>query len=221
MPLNQKELVRVKLADRLDNTLDMRIDIQDPLEGVNFFEALFQNLFVNSYGGYKPRFEHPSRAPFNGVKRLYQLFKNTILATLIRRKHLAEDDETSERLFRALVYSSMLEAQRIVLHIFGYHFTNLEEQRAVLMDAMKYCQEDRIHEVTDPTEPHPLDGLFMMRFDLLDPGKRVQELEALYEDKAVMVQAGIAFIAIFQGFLNDPSFYIRGVSSEGIRPDRV
>ncbi|MGW8323160.1 MAG: hypothetical protein ACWGSD_16555 [Thermodesulfobacteriota bacterium] len=43
------DLVRVKLADRLDNTLDMRVDIHDPLEGVDFFSHIFQLLFVGSY----------------------------------------------------------------------------------------------------------------------------------------------------------------------------
>ncbi len=43
------ELVQAKLADRLDNTLDMRIALQDPLEGVDFFKNIFQNLLVNKY----------------------------------------------------------------------------------------------------------------------------------------------------------------------------
>ena len=33
------ELVEIKLADRLDNTLDMRIDLRDPLDGIDFFET--------------------------------------------------------------------------------------------------------------------------------------------------------------------------------------
>jgi hypothetical protein len=45
------EVVRVKLADRLDNTFDMRIDLQDPLEGVNFFEIVYQMVFTNTYQG--------------------------------------------------------------------------------------------------------------------------------------------------------------------------
>jgi hypothetical protein len=31
-----------------------------------------------------------------------------------------------------------------------------------------------------------------------------------------MIQACIAFIVIFQGFLNDPRYYIRGISAAGI-----
>ena len=40
------ELVAVKLADRLDNTLDMRIDLEDALARIDFFETIFQILFV-------------------------------------------------------------------------------------------------------------------------------------------------------------------------------
>ena len=35
------QLVHVKLADRLDNTLDMRIDLEDPLGSIDFFQNIF------------------------------------------------------------------------------------------------------------------------------------------------------------------------------------
>ena len=35
------ELVQIKLADRLDNTLDMRIELEDPLLGIDFFRNIF------------------------------------------------------------------------------------------------------------------------------------------------------------------------------------
>jgi len=70
------ELVRVKLADRLDNTLDLRIDVEDFLKDVDFFRVIFQLLFPPSGLGYNPGGEHPITSPLNGAKRLYQLFKN-------------------------------------------------------------------------------------------------------------------------------------------------
>ena len=83
---NLPGVIRVKLADRLDNTLDLRIDLQDPLEGVDFFEHVFQTLFVDSYKGFKPKIPHPPQGPLNGARRLYELFKNTLLLTLIRQE---------------------------------------------------------------------------------------------------------------------------------------
>jgi len=39
--------LRVKLADRLDNTLDMRIDLSDIPEEQGFFQETFETLFLN------------------------------------------------------------------------------------------------------------------------------------------------------------------------------
>ena len=73
--IDSPQLVHVKLADRLDNTLDMRIDLEDPLAGIDFFQNIFQLLFVNNYRGYKPANEHAPASAMNGARRLYQLFK--------------------------------------------------------------------------------------------------------------------------------------------------
>ena len=85
------EVVCVKLADRLDNTLDMRIELEDPLREVNFFEIVFQMMFSNSYNGYKPKLPHHAPAALNGAQRLFQLFKNTLLMSLVRQKKSAEE----------------------------------------------------------------------------------------------------------------------------------
>ena len=73
------EVVRVKLADRLDNTLDTRIEIGDPMEGVDFFETVFKVMFLPGFRGYNPGCPHPARSPVSGAYRLYQLFKNSVL----------------------------------------------------------------------------------------------------------------------------------------------
>ena len=79
------DLIEVKLADRLDNTHDMRIDLHDPIENVDFFETIFQILFVNNFPGYRPKTEHPPSAALNGSKRRYQLFKNAVILSLVRQ----------------------------------------------------------------------------------------------------------------------------------------
>ncbi|CAB5079035.1 hypothetical protein D3OALGB2SA_17 [Olavius algarvensis associated proteobacterium Delta 3] len=33
-----------------------------------------------------------------------------------------------------------------------------------------------------------------------------------------MIEASIAFITIFLSFLNDPGFFVRGISDKGIEP---
>jgi len=93
---NIPELIQIKLADRLDNTLDMRIDIQDPIEGIDFFENLFQILFVENFKGFVPDIDHHPSTTLNGAKRLYQLFKNAVLLSMIRQKDTPPRDNTAQ-----------------------------------------------------------------------------------------------------------------------------
>lgn len=210
------ELVRVKLADRLDNTLDMRIDFRDPLEDADFYESLFQVMFVPNYPGYEPELGHASE-PLNGARRMYELFKTVVTLSLVRQTGVLDpDDRAAQLLFEALCLASVKEAQRIVMHIFGYHRTEVAEQRALLNDAMRYCLSGGVGSITPPSAPHRLDGLFLEQFDHLDRKVRQRKLQELYGDKRLMVEAAVAFIVIFQSFLNDPSYYVRGVSAEGI-----
>jgi hypothetical protein len=218
-PKQMPDLVRVKLADRLDNTLDMRVDIHDPLEGVDFFAHIFQLLFVTSYAGYKPALEHPPKSPINGAQRLYELFKNTVLLSLVRQKADTNEDATASRLFDAIAVASIREAQRTVMHIFGYHITDLSQQKQILEDAMAYCLQGGFDAITSPKQEQHLDGLFVGSFDHDDAKIRKEKLKLLYLDKALMVQASIAFIVIFLGFLGDETYYVRGITPEGIHPE--
>ena len=213
-------LVAVKLADRLDNTLDMRIAVEDPIERVDFFQTLFQVLFVNSFRGYEPDLPHPPASPLRGAHRLYQLFKNAVLLSLIRQKCKGPHAPGTEVLFTGLTMASMKEAQRTALHIFGYHKTDVAAQRELLMDVMGYVQEGGVDRVTLPDAGSRLDGLFGTRFDDSDTELRLERLEELNEDKDLMVQASVAFIVIFLRFLEDPSYWVSGVSEEGITAAR-
>ena len=215
------DLVRVKLADRLDNTLDMRVDIHDPLEGVDFFSHLFQLLFVGTYTGYKPDLAHPAKSPINGAQRLYELFKNTVLLSLIRQKADTNQDPAGSRLFHATVVASMKEAQRTIMHIFGYHITDVSHQKQLLEETMAYCLEGGSDVITMPRSDQKLDGLFIGSFDHDDSAARKEQMEVLYQDKPLMVQASIAFIVIFLSFLGDENYYVRGITPEGIRPEQA
>jgi hypothetical protein len=212
-------LVRVKLADRLDNTLDMRVDIHDPLDGVDFFSHIFQLLFVGSYTGYKPKLAHPPKSPINGAQRLYELFKNTVLLSLVRQKADTSEDAAATKLFDAIAVASMKEAQRTIMHIFGYHITDIAEQKHLLEEAMAYCVQGGFDVVTTANQGQRLDGLFVGCFDHHDSSIRKEQLRLLYKDKPLMVQASVAFIVIFLSFLGDEKYYVRGITPEGIRPE--
>lgn len=216
---NTPEVVRVKLADRLDNTLDMRIDLEDPLQGVDFFENIFQMLFSKTYKGYKPEMPHFSPSAVNGAQRLYQLSKNIVLMSLVRQKDACKNDPIAQEIFKNLATAGIKEAQRIALHIFGYHEKAIDKMRELMIETMIYVQKGGINTVTFPTKGARLDGLFMSRFD--DPNKRnlKRKLAVLYKDKPLMVEAAIAFIVIFLNFLNDPNYYVHGISEDGIHPE--
>jgi hypothetical protein len=214
------ELVRVKLADRLDNTLDMRVDFRDPLDEVRFFQSMFQLLFSRHYQGFAADMPHPPRPPLDGARRLYDLFKNTVVLSLVRQtKAIADDDETAGSLFEAIAIAGMLEAQRILVHIFTYHYQEVERQRQLMLETMEYCWHGGLESVTPGSAPHRLDGLFLERFDSTSSEIRQRQLEKLYDDKELMIAAASAFIVIFLNFLHDESYFVQGVSTAGIHPD--
>jgi hypothetical protein len=213
------EAVRVKLADRLDNTLDMRMDLQDTFDHVDFFEQLFQMMFLPDYTPNKAELQHPVRSSMDGSERLYQLYKNIVLISLVRQRGAAESDPISHTLFELLIRASIKEAQRIALHIFSYHQTDISRMRDLVIDTMIYVQSGGIDAVTAPALGKRLDGLFMLRFNEPDKRVRKKKLQELYKDKDLMVEASIAFIVIYYRFLNDPDYFVHGISEDGIRPE--
>ncbi|MDD5309789.1 MAG: HD domain-containing protein [Deltaproteobacteria bacterium] len=212
------EVVRAKLADRLDNTLDMRIDLQEEADKTDCFELIFDILFAGTYSGYGKEYRHPVPGKINGAKRLYQLFKNAVFLSLLRQRKLDRIDEPVTRLFTTLAQASLKESQRILVHLFSHHLRDIREQRGLLIDVMDYCARGAINCVTQPGETHRLDGLFKSRFDHEDKKQLNANLEDLYKDKALMVEAAIAFAAVFSSFLGDPDFRIKGIDVDGIRP---
>jgi len=215
---NFPEIVQVKLADRLDNTLDMRIDLEDPLSRIDFFETVFQIMFVNNYPGYKPKMEHAPATAMNGARRLYQLFKNAVLLSLIRQYVPAAGRREVKNLFDALSEAGLKEAQRTLIHLISYHVKDLQALRGLVLEAMQYCYSGRSDLVTKPDGSRLLDGLFSTYFGNKVKKNRRQQLDILYQNKPMMLEASVAFLVIFLSFLNDDTFYIRGISAEGIEP---
>ena len=216
---NAPEVVRVKLADRLDNTFDMRIDLHDPLQGVDFFEIIFQTLFTKTCKGYRPERPHQTTLILNGAQRLYQLFKNIVLMSLIRQREAAAMDSISQDLFRALAKAGMKEAQRIILHILGYHETSVSTLQEILKETLAYAQSGGLEKVTLPKNGQPLDGLFISVFDQPKRVDRKKQLSALYRDKRLMIEVAVSFVIIFLNFLYDKDYFVHGISAEGIRPE--
>lgn len=215
---NAPGIVEVKLADRLDNTLDLRIDLEDSLAGIDFFENIFQIMFVNNYRGYIPKREHSPVSAINGANRLYQLFKNAVLLSLIRR-HAPDTGKRSQKLlFDAVAEAGLNEAQRTLIHLISYHVKDLPTQRGLILEVMQYCYSGRSNLVTKPDGSQLLDGLFSTYFGHKSSQLRRRQLDILYQNKNLMLEAAVAFLVIFLSFLNDQKYYIEGISAEGMEP---
>ncbi|MDI6796996.1 MAG: hypothetical protein QMD09_08625 [Desulfatibacillaceae bacterium] len=217
-PEHADPALRVKLADRLDNTLDMRIDLSDIPEEQGFFQEIFETLFLNVPVRSPLPQVHPPPAPLNGAWRLYELFKSTVLLTLIRQHGNQSTSRGYHQLFHALTVASWNEAKRIFTHIHSFHGQGMGDIRSVLLEAMEYCHTDRINMITKPDGRYRLDGLFSYYFDQASPEIRKARLAELYRDKALMAQASVAFVVIFLSFLQDPDYFIKGISKLGIKP---
>jgi hypothetical protein len=210
------ELIRAKLADRLDNTLDLRMDLYEDIPGVDCYQVIFGALFTDEYRvPDKVSPQHTDRK-INGSARLYQLFKNSVFLSLLRSENVSLDKST-QRLFDSLAVSSINEAMNIMLHIYAYHMRDPQRQKALLIDVMNYCNMGGLRSV-NASGSHRLDGLFNNYFNYDKKAQLKVKLRKLYQNKELMAEAAVAFAAIFTSFLNDPTFRIEGISVEGISP---
>jgi hypothetical protein len=105
-----------------------------------------------------------------------------------------------------------------LIHLLGYHLDDVVSQRKLLLESMEYCYSGGTDLTTRPDDGHLMDGLFATYFGSESSAERNKQLDTLYQNKPLMTQASIAFIVIFLTFLNDPAYYVKGISSEGISP---
>ncbi len=214
---SEPALAAVKMADRLDNTLDLRIDLHDFTDNTRCYQVIFDILFLRTYSGFKSGQPHPISRKINGAMRLYQLYKNAVFLSLLRHKEV-ELSPVASKLFSSLVIASVREAQTILMHIFAFHLKSPDEQRNLLMDVMRYSHAGGFEQISSGTGRHRLDGLFKNRFEFQDRESKQSGLASLYADKTLMGQTALGFIIIFANFINDPRFAIKGISADGIIP---
>ena len=120
-------------------------------------------------------------------------------------------------LFDAVSEASLKEAQRTLIHLISYHIKDLHDQRSLVLEAMQYCYSGRSDLVTRPGGSQLLDGLFSTYFKHTSSRIRNKQLDVLYQNKPLMLEASVAFLVIFLSFLNDEAYYIKGISARGIR----
>jgi len=204
------ELVTVKLVDRLDNTLDLRMDLYEDTSGINCYQYIFEILFTNTLSEQMEKPLYHIDRKITGARRLYELYKSALFLSLLNSEKI-DVSECTQHLYKSLAIASINEAHNIMLHIFTYHLADLKKQKTVLMDVMNYSNKGGLNKVTTDKD-HLLDGLFTNYFESTNKEQLVGRLDNLYRNKELMAQAAVAFTAIFTNFLNDDEFFIEGIS---------
>lgn len=210
------DLLRCKLADRLDNTMDIAVQ-RTPVEQGAFFELAFRMMFL---AGYQP-------APLDGgvapdveacVLLVSQLFKNVVLMSMLREQRLDALDETTDRLFQALATTSSEQAQWVVAALLSTPTLGWQDRRTLLREMMDYCADGGMAAVYRKDKGGLLDGSFLEHFAHPDDKVRKRQIESLYNDRRQFIRLLILYIGMFSSFISDSSYYLRGIDQHGLHP---
>jgi hypothetical protein len=210
------DLLRCKLADRLDNTLDIAVQ-RTPTETDDFFEMAFGMLFLP---GYQPLTREGEVVPDVDacVLLVSQLFKNIVLMSLLREQRLDRLDDTTTRLFRALAANSSEQAQWAVTTLLSSPALDWQARRDLLREMMDYCAGGGMAAVRSKEKGGLLDGSFLEHFAHPDDKTRKKQIESLYENRPLFIRLLVLYIGMFTSFLADPQYYVHGIDRTGLHP---
>lgn len=212
------DLLHSKLADRIDNTLD--IAVQHPgWSQADFYEVAFGTLFLPNFE--LSRRERDSLADEDAsVLLLSQLHKNIVLMSMLRKEKLDTLDETTKRLFHSLADVSCSQAQWIAVDSLSRTIPDQAARRRILVETMEYCTTGGIDSITPSSRGGVLDGTLLERFGAHTRAERKENLADIHKDKDLLCRLMVCFIAVFTAFLDVPGYYIHGVAGEDIAPVR-
>jgi hypothetical protein len=210
------DLLHCKLADRLDNTMDIAVQ-RPPTDQHDFFETAFGVLFLPNY---QMRPQDADSAPDSEacVLLISQLFKNVVLMSMLREKRLDSLDDVTNTLFAALAAVGRAQAEWGAVALLTSAIASRQERRQLVLEIMEYCAAGGIAAVTRKERGGLLDGSFLEHFAEPDDKVRKRRLETVYGNKPVFIRLLIMFIGIFTIFTTDPTYYLRGVDSDGLHP---
>jgi hypothetical protein len=210
------DLLHCKLADRLDNTMDIAVQ-RSPTQQNVFFELAFSMLFLPNYlppssdGAVVPDLDAC-------VLLVSQLFKNVVLLSMMRQQQLDFLDDTTSRLFRALATISSEQAQWAVTALLSAPALSWLERRNLLHEMMDYCVAGGMAAIQRKDKGGLLDGSFLEHFAHPDDQTRKNQIESLYNDKPLFIRVLVLYIGMFSSFLADPQYYLHGIDRTGLHP---
>ena len=210
------DLLHCKLADRLDNTMDIAVQ-RSPTQQNTFFELTFSMLFLPNY---QPPSSDGAVVPDLDacVLLVSQLFKNVVLMSMMRQQQLESLDDTTSRLFRALATISSEQAQWAVTALLSAPALSWLERRNLLHEMMDYCVAGGMAAIQRKDKGGLLDGSFLEHFAHPDDRTRKNQIESLYNDKPLFIRVLVLYIGMFASFLADPQYYLHGIDRTGLHP---
>jgi len=210
------DLLHCKLADRLDNTMDIAVQ-RSPTQQNTFFELAFSMLFLPNY---QPPSSDGAVVPDLDacVLLVSQLFKNVVLMSMMRQQQLESLDDTTSRLFRALATISSEQAQWAVTALLSAPALSWLERRNLLHEMMDYCVAGGMAAIQRKDKGGLLDGSFLEHFAHPDDQTRKNQIESLYNDKPLFIRVLVLYIGMFASFLADPQYYLHGIDRTGLHP---
>jgi hypothetical protein len=210
------DLLHCKLADRLDNTMDIAVQ-RPPTDQHDFFETAFGVLFLP---GYQLRPQDADSAPDSEacVLLISQLFKNVVLMSMLRKQHLDQLDDVTNTLFAALAAVGRAQAEWGAVALLGSAIDSCEARRRLVLEIMEYCAAGGIAAVTRKERGGLLDGSLLEHFAEPDDKIRKRRLENVYGNKPLFTRLMVMFIGIFTVFMTDPTYYLRGIDASGLHP---
>jgi hypothetical protein len=210
------DILRCKLADRLDNTMDIAVQ-RAPTERNAFFEMAFSMLFLPNF---QPVLSDGVIVPDVEicVLLLSQLFKNVVLMSMVREQKVDRLDDTTVRLFHGLATTSSEQAQWAVAGLLSAPVMGWQARRELLREMMDYCSAGGMVAIRDRDRGGLLDGSFLDHFAHPDDKIRKKQIETLYHDQPLFIRLLVLYIGIFTSFLADPKYYLRGIDRSGLHP---
>jgi hypothetical protein len=210
------DLLHCKLADRLDNTMDIAVQ-RPPTDQHDFFETAFGVLFLPNY---QMRPQDADSAPDSEacVLLISQLFKNVVLMSMLREKRLDSLDDVTNTLFAALAAVGRAQAEWGAVALLMSAIASCQERRQLVLEIMEYCAAGGIAAVTRKERGGLLDGSLLEHFAEPDDKLRKRRLENVYGNKPLFIRLMVMFIGIFTVFMTDPTYYLRGIDASGLHP---
>jgi hypothetical protein len=209
------DVVHIKCADRLDNTLDVGLR---PGLSLNWFRTVHDALFCPSYGGVHIEEYHHLPSDEEGADILAMLFKNLIFSSLLRQYPAISADPTTTRLADALSVASIRVAGWIALATLASGAIPVSEHRKFLLEEMDYISKGGL-EVRRKGEGGDLDGMLLDYWDRQGDSKaRKRHLAEVFRDRPRLLRVCALCIAEFASFLQDPAYFVKGIGRDAVLP---